>query len=220
MSSTAVSPTVVPPMMPLATDPDEAGFQANRYKAQFLEKDPSFGLSTDEILQGKFNEDPKRRLLISIRTQYWTDSQVYGFAFFAISVAYFIPSLLFFVAGDNELSGIGLWGITLLCFGCARILAFFVPKGNKYCEAKLSDHRPGEVCLEDMDCTLTNRAQPGACRYSPPTFILSVTTTLQIVSFFIGIILVARSEMTEDAVTKAMAGALGFGFGFMIDYIF
>jgi hypothetical protein len=202
-------------------DPAEAGFQANRFKAEFLEKDPSFGLSTDEILQGKFNDDPKRRLLISIKTQYWQDSQVYGFALFAISVAYFVPALLYFVLGDNELSEAYLWGVFLLCFGSARILAFFVPKGNKYCEPKLSDHRQGGVCLEDMDCTLTNRAQPGACRHVPPSFVLSVTTMLQFVSFFVGIVMVVQfKESSSTTVTKAAAGALGFGLGFMVDYIF
>jgi hypothetical protein len=199
-----------------------------------MKRNAAFGIFVPDLLKAQSggHDDIQRRILISVRKQYFNESQYWRgvinaifvglatatFVFIASSSLYPSEAPLSFAAGF----ALGFWALFVRN-------TYFAPRWNSHCNPKNKDvpyDLKGMVCIESSDCTVTTGpvADPEhLCVHdTPPEEVLAASVFLRVAALIIAIgltIAAYQSDMGWNS-TLASAGAFtGAGCGVLIGYL-
>jgi len=218
-----------------STDPNE-----NRYMAdlQNYKATAAFGIMPFDVLKAKSGgrQDMYRDILITMRQEFFTFSQVTTIIFFSMALGCTIGALTVAITGNVFPDVIGpnasfVWSVFLLSFGLTGMYASHRAKrSSKKCLTKAqSESRKLEVldeefqgidCLEDWDCMRKAKAPPkGACSHPKPGPISNfIRWSIMPLIFLGGLIWTITVYVSNDqrAHPYELSQAIIYGIGFSV----
>jgi hypothetical protein len=198
-----------------------------------MKRNAAFGIFIPDLLKAQSGgrEDIKRRILLSVRRQYFNESQYWRGVINAIFVGLGIATVVFIASeylspGENPLS-----------FGAGFMIGFwvlfvrntkFAPRWSASCNIKNKDvpyEFKGAPCIEHSDCTVTDGpvADPEhLCVHDEPNeFTRAVSLFIRLAGLIVAVGFTVAADIGPGWNSgAATAGAfVGAGSGVIIGYI-
>lgn len=219
--------------------PGDPGYIENVYLNQKDKKfaDAATGETIFDLIKFKTggNIDFQQKLKLFIRREYWTSAQVMNMAVLGFSLGMALMLIVFIFSYDlnyNLFSRRGLvrkLGIFLTFMGVGIIFSKFAPHYIKQCKpgAKGVDRNlERHQCLENRDCTRSNRVYSGACNYPVGNAFEEALRFILRMLVLVGIGMWIASAASDDlnnppstTQDQWVSAVMGFAFGNILSFV-